>query len=65
LGGVLTDPDPTWPQVLAELDGHLREVAELRREIAELRQQAADMSQRVADLAVSRDTWRSRHEGAW
>lgn len=50
--------DPTWVQVVAELDEHLREVADLRREVAALRR-------RVADLVSDRDTWRSRREGNW
>lgn len=49
---------PTWVQVVAELDDHLREVAALRKEVTALRQ-------RVADLAADRDTWRSRREGNW
>lgn len=50
--------DALKTRMLAELDGHLREVAALRAEVAALRQ-------RVADLAADRDTWRSRREGNW
>ena len=44
---------PTWPEVLADLDEHLREIAELRAEVARMRA-------KVAELATERDTWRGR-----
>jgi hypothetical protein len=50
--------EPTFPQVLADLDGHLREVVALRAEVAALRA-------RLAEVAADRDTWRSRQEGGW
>ena len=53
-----TDPPPTWPQVFADLDGHLREVAALRAEVAGLRR-------RLAEVAAQRDAWRARREGNW
>lgn len=44
---------PTWPEVLAELDEHLREITALRAEIARMRAT-------VAELAADRDTWRGK-----
>jgi hypothetical protein len=50
--------EPTFPQVLADLDGHLREVVALRAEVSALRA-------RLAEMAADRDIWRSRQEGRW